>query len=163
MEATSKIGQLTPTLEDYLESIYHLSRYNKAAHSRDIAEDMSVHKSTVTAALKSLSHLGMINYAPYEAVTLTGKGEKIASDVVNRHRVLKDFFTDVLLVDAGMSEKAACGMEHAMPREILERLVDFARFIKNCPGKNRNWLSGFTGQSRLDCRTNNRCPSRRPE
>ncbi len=124
---------VTAALEDYLEAIYHLSRYGKAARSRDISEQLSVHKSTVTAALKTLGGMGLINYSPYEAVTLTRDGRKVAEDVVVRHSALKDFFTDVLKVDAETAETAACGMEHAVPREIVDKLAAFAISMRDCP------------------------------
>lgn len=118
--------KVTAVLEDYLEAIHNLSRFDKGARSRDIAEALSVHKSTVTSALKALGMMGLVHYSPYEAVTLTDEGEKVARDVVHRHETLRDFFTEVLEIDPGTAEKAACGMEHSMPREIVERLAAFA-------------------------------------
>lgn len=118
--------RVTAVLEDYLEAILNLSRFNQGARSRDIAEALAVHKSTVTSALKALREMQLVNYSPYEAVTLTPKGRKLAEDVVKRHETLKGFFTDILKVDTETAEKAACGMEHSMPREIVEKLAAFA-------------------------------------
>ena len=125
--------QLTAALEDYLEAIFNLCRYDAAARSRDIAESLNVHKSTVTAALKSLGQMNLINYAPYEAVTLTPEGKRVAEDVVRRHVALKDFFVNVLKVDADLAETAACGMEHSVPREIVSKLASFATQMRGCP------------------------------
>lgn len=129
----TKAVQLTAALEDYLEAIFNLCRYDSAARSRDIAESLNVHKSTVTAALKSLGQMNMINYAPYEAVTLTPEGRRVAEDVVRRHIALKDFFVDVLKVDRELAETAACGMEHSVPREIVTKLATFAIQMRGCP------------------------------
>lgn len=133
MHRMQKAITLTAALEDYLEAIFNLCRFDKAARSRDIAESLNVHKSTVTAALKSLSQMQLINYSPYEAVTLTPEGRKLAADVVKRHGALRDFFIDVLRVDPELAESAACGMEHSIPREIVERLADFGASIAKCP------------------------------
>ncbi len=132
-DTMEKTGTLTAALEDYLEAIFNLCRFDKAARSRDIAETLNVHKSTVTAALKSLGHMQLINYAPYEAVTLTPEGKKLAKDVARRHAALKDFFVNVLKVDVDTAETAACGMEHAIPREIVHRLAKFAATMRDCP------------------------------
>ena len=129
----SKAMTLTAVLEDYLEAIFNLCRFNQAARSRDIAESLNVHKSTVTAALKSLGQMKLINYAPYEAVTLTAEGRRLAEDVAIRHSALRDFFVNVLKVDRDTAETAACGMEHAIPREIVEKLAAFAVSMRNCP------------------------------
>lgn len=128
-----RAGTLTAALEDYLEAIFNLCRFDKAARSRDIAETLNVHKSTVTAALKSLGQMNLINYAPYEAVTLTPEGRKLAEDVAIRHSALRDFFINVLKVDQELAESAACGMEHAVPREIVEKLARFAVSMHDCP------------------------------
>lgn len=160
MTALRKAPTLTAALEDYLEAIYNLCRFGKVAHSRDIAESLNVHKSTVTAALKSLGNQGFINYSPYEAVTLTAEGEHLAKDVVRRHRALENFFTDVLVVDPDTAEKAACGMEHAIPRVIVDKLVAFADFIKRCPCTDEKWLKSFTASQAGDNKASWRCPVR---
>ncbi len=129
----TKAAHLTAALEDYLEAIFNLCRHDSTARSRDIAESLNVHKSTVTAALKSLGQMNLINYAPYEAVTLTPAGRKLAKDVARRHAALKDFFVHVLKVDEALAETAACGMEHAMPREIVNKLAAFAIQMRGCP------------------------------
>ena len=123
--------KITPVLEDYLEAIYNLSRYDQGARSRDIAEALGVHKSTVTSALKALNQMRLVNYFPYEAVTLTPEGIVVAEDVVKRHVTLRAFFTDVLDVEPAMAEEAACGMEHSMPREIVEKLARFAENVRD--------------------------------
>lgn len=122
--------KVTAVLEDYLEAIFNHSRYDQGARSRDIAEAMGVHKSTVTSALKALRQMGLIHYSPYEAVTLTSEGMKVAKDVVKRHETLRGFFIEVLEIEPDMAEKAACGMEHSMPREIVEKLARFAEKTK---------------------------------
>lgn len=110
--------KVTAVLEDYLEAIFNHSRYDQGARSRDIAEAMGVHKSTVTSALKALRQMGLIHYSPYEAVTLTSEGMKVAKDVVKRHDTLREFFIEVLEIEPDMAEKAACGMEHSMPSAL---------------------------------------------
>lgn len=137
---------VTAALEDYLEAIFNLCRFNQAARSRDIAELLSVHKSTVTAALKSLGNLKLINYAPYEAVTLTPEGRRLAEDVAKRHSALRDFFINVLKVNQETAETAACGMEHAIPREIVEKLAAFAISMRNCPQVAKTFAESAKGE-----------------
>lgn len=122
--------KVTAVLEDYLEAIFHLSRFEEGARSRDIAEALHVHKSTVTSALRALKQMRLIHYSPYGSATLTAEGDRLARDVVRRHETLREFFTEILGVDAKMAEEAACGMEHAMPREIVDRLALFARSVR---------------------------------
>ena len=138
--------KVTAVLEDYLEAIHNLSRFDKGARSRDIAEALDVHKSTVTSALKALGMMGLVHYSPYEAVTLTPEGLKVAKDVAKRHETLKAFFTEFLDIEPAMAETAACGMEHSMPREIVDKLARFAEGMRN-DKKNRRTQDGTKGNT----------------
>lgn len=131
---------ISATLEDYLETILALVREGHVARSRDIASRLNVHKSTVTAALRSLGELGLIHYAPYEVITLTEEGEKKAQDVQRRHEALRKFFVEVLNVSEPVAEKAACAMEHVVPKEVLQRMADFSAFVRDCPYGQAPWL-----------------------
>ncbi len=134
---------LSATQENYLEAIARLAAEKGAARARDIAEALSVHKSTVTAALRSLADRGLINYAPYAVATLTPKGRRIAQRIVRRHEVIRSFLTDVLLIDERIADANACRMEHVLDKQVLERLRLFADFVKECPRTGPDWLEKF--------------------
>ena len=70
----------------------------KMCRAKDIADRLQVNKSSVTGALRSLSEKVLVNYAPYDIITLTAGGEKLAKDIVRRHETLKDFFVKILLL-----------------------------------------------------------------
>lgn len=134
---------VSAALEDYIEAIFHLIARKRVARVRDIAQALSVHKSTVTAALRSLSEKHLVNYAPYEAATLTPKGRRLAREVVRRHKVIRSFLSEMLLVEAGVAEENACRMEHVMDKDVLRRLSLFAEFVKECPRAGEDWLQRF--------------------
>jgi len=120
---------LSASLEDYLEAIFHIVADKQTARSKDISRRLKVNVSSVTGALQALAQKDLVNYSPYEVVTLTEKGERAARDVVRRHRALRDFFVRVLAVEENIADKGACRIEHTIPREILQRLVDFVEFV----------------------------------
>ncbi len=147
---------LSANMEDYLEAIFHISEEKQAARAKDIADRVQVNKSSVTGALRSLSEKGLVNYAPYDLVTLTPKGKKLAVEIVRRHAALKDFFVKILLIDQGEAEDAACKVEHAISKTIIDRLINFVEFMEICPRGGKEWLKGF----RRHCEngdTANRC------
>jgi DtxR family Mn-dependent transcriptional regulator len=135
--------RLSASLEDYLEAIFHIVAKNQVARAKDICLRMKVSGPSVTGALRSLSEKGLINYAPYDVITLTDEGRTVAEDVVRRHEALRDFFTKVLLVDEDAAEEASCKMEHAVSQDILERLIQFAEFVEICPRGGAEWIEGF--------------------
>ncbi len=134
---------LSASLEDYLEAIFNIIAEKKAARPKEISRLLKVRSSSVTGALKSLSEKELINYSPYDLVTLTPKGDRIAKDVVRRHEILRDFLVNVLAVDATEAEQAACSMEHSISRDVLERLVRFAEFVETCPRAGQPLIEGF--------------------
>jgi DtxR family Mn-dependent transcriptional regulator len=134
--------QLSASQEDYLETIFFLSRESGSARPKEIAARMKVRAASVTGALKALGEKGLINYAPYETVTLTDAGGKIAESIANKHEALLHFFTQVLGVPRDEAEEFACTMEHTIPDPILKRLVGFAKYTEKCPSFNASWQMG---------------------
>jgi DtxR family Mn-dependent transcriptional regulator len=131
---------LSDSLEDYLEAILRIVKNKGAARGKDISVRLGVNRSSVTAALRSLSEKNLINHAPYDIVTLTREGERIAEGITQRHEVLKDFFHRVLGVEEKTAEANACGMEHAVSEIVLERLTTFIEFIRVCPRIDVHWI-----------------------
>jgi len=151
-----KIQPLSASLEDYIEAIYHIIAEKQVARGKDITARLNVSGASVTEALRSLSKKGLINYAPYEVITLTDTGRTTAEDVVRRHNALKKFFVEVLAIDDDTAEQGACKIEHTAPTEIIDRMVDFIRFLEVCPRGGKDLIQGFSdfcekGQTRADC------------
>ena len=135
--------ELSASLEDYLEAIFRIAREKQAARAKDIGKLMQVSRSSVTGALRALSERGLINYAPYDLITLTDKGKAVAEDVARRHEVLRDFFVNVLAVDQQEADAAACKVEHAISETILARFVQYLEFVERCPRGGSKWIRGF--------------------
>lgn len=149
---------LSASLEDYIEAIYHIIDEKLVARSKEIAARLDVSRASVTEALRALSKKGLINYAPYEAITLTSEGKEVAEDVIFRHQALKKFFIEVLVIDEEIAEDGACRIEHAAPPEIIERMIRFTEFMQVCPRGGEQLITGFNdfckkGNTRSDCKS----------
>jgi DtxR family Mn-dependent transcriptional regulator len=130
---------LSASLEDYLEAIYHIEADKQAARAKDIVARMGVHNSSVTQALRSLSDRGLVNYAPYDLVTLTDAGKTAAVGVVERHQALRAFLVDVLGLDSARAEEDACRLEHGISAEVLERLRQLMTYRRRHPDQVLSW------------------------
>lgn len=142
---------LSASQEDYLEAIYHISAEKMAARAKDIAKRLDVRASSVTGALRTLGAMGLINYAPYDLITLTEEGRVIALEIVRRHQALENFLVNVLGVKAQEADEAACKMEHSIPKAIVDRLVKYAEYVDKCPMGGITWDSGFGYYCKHDC------------
>lgn len=137
--------ELSASLEDYLETIFFLSREEGKARPKDIADRMKVRAASVTGALKVLAKKGLVNHAPYSSATLTDEGRVIASKIAHKHEALLHFFTQVLGIEASEAEEFACSMEHTIPDHILQRLVRFAEYTEKCAAFDASWLENAEG------------------
>ena len=131
---------LSDSLEDYLEAIHHIVRAKGAARGKDISERLKVNRSSVTGALHALAEKKLVNYAPYDLVTLTPEGGRVAESIIHRHEVLKDFISRVLGLEERIAEENACRMEHAASEPVLDRLAQFIDFIRVCPRIDIRWI-----------------------
>ena len=136
--------KLSRRLEDYLEAVLMLSEQDGVARVSDIAERTEVSKSTVTAALKSLSQAGFVNHDPYQFVTLTKRGQVAARRIRGRHEALVQFMVDVLDLDIERAEANACRMEHVVDDEVLNRLDLLAEVIQQYSFEKAEWLERFS-------------------
>lgn len=151
---------VSASLEDYLEAIYNLIQEKKVARGKDISDRLGVTNASVTGALRSLSEKKLIHYAPYEFVTLTEEGERVARAVTNRHRTLKDFFVSVLGIEEQEASENACRIEHAISENLIKRLTRLIAFVRHCPRAGSDWIERFNefdddprgGESAEKCR-----------
>jgi len=136
-------NSITPTMEDYLEAIFNLSKEKRAIRVRDIARKLDVKMPTVTNMLKTLSERGLINYEKYEYLELTENGSNVGQEIDHRHQILRSFLTNILKIQYAEADEDACKMEHAISPATLEAFVDFMEFIENCPRGGASWLDYF--------------------
>ena len=134
---------LTPTMEDYLETIFALSEEKRAVRVKDIAKKLGVKMPTVTNMVKTLSDRGFIDYEKYEYLELTDRGATVGKEMQRRHEVLKSFLTDILKIEPERADEEACKMEHGISLSTLDRLIGFMEFIQACPRAGLEWLNNF--------------------
>ena len=136
---------LSATLEDYVGVIFRLQKEKKYARVREIARRSQVAKSAVTCALRTLSEKGLVNYEPYEPVTLSTEGSEQAERILLRRHILEDFLANVLGLAPDRAEAAACGMEHAIAPQSMERFGCFLAFVHRNRDGDASWLAKFRG------------------
>ena len=74
---------------------------------------------------------------------MTSTGRLVAEDVIFRHTTLKKFFTEILTIDDETAEDGACKIEHAAPPQVINRMIDFMKFVKTSPELEKSLISNF--------------------
>ena len=139
----NKQRQLSPQMEDYLESIYHLCEEHGVARVKSIAKRLLVSYPSVVSAIKNLKRRQLVHQEHYGYVRLTEKGQKIAGAVIYRHEVLTRFLMDILGMARETASNEACKIEHTVSLETVERLGAVSEFVENEPMINMDWKKEF--------------------
>src|SRR6185437_8865419 len=119
--------------ENYLKSIYHLSMNAENVSTNQLAALLNTKASSVTDMLKKLADKSLINYTPYQGVTLTDAGQKIAVNIIRKHRLWEYFLVEKLDFKWDQVHEMAEEMEHISSNELIDRLDKFMNFPKYDP------------------------------
>lgn len=124
---------MSPNQENYLKAIYELSHDRRKITNKNIADILQVSAPSVTEMLTSLSKEKLVKHTPYNEISLTEKGTKIATNLVRRHRIWEVFLHDKLNYNISEVHEAADALEHATDGMLIQRLNDFLQDPKRCP------------------------------
>jgi DtxR family Mn-dependent transcriptional regulator len=119
--------------ENYLKAIYHLSLNNVNVSTNQIAAALSTKAASVTDMLKKLAEKLLINYAKYQGVSLTPAGEKIAVNIIRKHRLWEYFLVEKLNFKWDEVHEMAEEMEHISSLELIDRLDKFMGYPRHDP------------------------------
>jgi DtxR family manganese transport transcriptional regulator len=113
-------------LEDYAELIADLLAADGEARPTDIARRLGVSHATAINNIARLKREGLVTARPYRGVFLTEAGEKLATKVHARHRLVVDLLRAVG-VPMEAAEQDAEGIEHHVSEATLRA---FSHFLK---------------------------------
>jgi DtxR family Mn-dependent transcriptional regulator len=82
--------------ENYIKNIFNLQQANDTVSTTMLAAAVNTKAASVTDMLKKLYVKKIINYKPYKNFTLTDTGNKIALDIIRKHRLWEYFLVNKL-------------------------------------------------------------------
>ena len=107
--------------ENYLETIYILSKKLPVVRSVDIATELNFKKPSVSVAMKHLREKELIVVSDAGFITLTQEGLAQAEAIYERHTILTNMFIN-LGVPAEIAAEDACQIEHILSEESFEAI-----------------------------------------
>jgi DtxR family Mn-dependent transcriptional regulator len=115
---------LGETVEDYFKATLFLGETGQRVSTSALAERLGVKPPSVTAMLKRLSreHPGLLDYQSHQGVRLTKTGERIALDLVRRHRLIEQFLVTALGYGWDEVHQEAHRLEHCVSDRFIERI-----------------------------------------
>lgn len=117
---------LSYTEENYLKAIYKISeREEKPVSTNAVSQEMQTTAASVTDMLQRLSQKELIHYEKYRGVTLTDSGERVAKDLLRKHRLWEVFLVEKLAFSWDEVHDLAEQLEHIHSQQLVDRLDQF--------------------------------------
>ncbi|KWW22345.1 MULTISPECIES: transcriptional regulator MntR [Peribacillus] len=122
----------TPSMEDYIEQIYLLIEEKGYARVSDIAENLSVHPSSVTKMVQKLDQEKYLIYEKYRGLVLTANGKKVGKRLVYRHELLEQMLRLIGVKEENIYHDVE-GIEHHLSWNAIDRIGDLVEFFEEVP------------------------------
>jgi DtxR family transcriptional regulator, Mn-dependent transcriptional regulator len=120
--------ELTDAIQDYVKEIYKLEAVGRRATTSALAERLEISPPSVTAMLKKLATLGLVEHERYHGAKLTEPGERVALEVIRHHRLLEQYLVETLGLSIDAVHAEADRLEHALSEELeahIDRTLGF--------------------------------------
>ncbi len=125
--------KISENIEEYLETIYRLSKNGEQVKTTRISKTLKIAPGSVTQMLKRLDKMGFVEYSQYKGVKLTDSGFKTAKSITRKHRLLERFLHDILKLKNNLLHDQACEMEHSLSDEAERALCQVLEHPDKCP------------------------------
>lgn len=113
--------KLQQSAENYLETIYMLTKTKGSCRSVDIAKELGFSKPSVSVAMKNLRENGYIDVMGDGRIVLLKEGRIIAENLFERHTILTKCLVEIGVPEEIASEDA-CKVEHIISEETFEAI-----------------------------------------
>jgi DtxR family Mn-dependent transcriptional regulator len=121
------------SIQDYLRVIYKLEIDGARASTSAVADRMGVSPPSVTAMLKKLAGLGLVDHEPYHGAVLTTTGRRAAIELTRHHRLLEVYLAENLGLGIDAVHAEADRLEHALSEELEARIDESLGFPTHDP------------------------------
>ncbi|WP_132993602.1 metal-dependent transcriptional regulator [Gordonia zhaorongruii] len=123
MPDSRPVDELSAVTQDYLKVIWTSQEWSDTkVTTKLLAEALSVSPSTASEGIRKLADQGLVDHAPYGAVTLTDTGREAAVGMVRRHRLLETFLVRELGYGWDEVHEDAEVLEHAVSERLLRHI-----------------------------------------
>jgi len=123
----------TQAVEDYLKAVYELEQRQDKVTTSMIAERLGIAPASVTNMLKKLAEMKLVRHEPYQGVSITPAGRKVALEVVRHHRLVELYLAEALGVPWDRVHDEAEKWEHVLSEDLEDRIDEKLGFPTRDP------------------------------
>lgn len=112
-------------IDDYLKTIYHHTEWqDDRITPSNLALELGLAPSSVTEMVRKLAGLGLVSHRPYGPISLTPDGEKRATAIIRRHRLIETWLVREFGFTWDEVHDEAEVLEHAISDRLLEGISE---------------------------------------
>ncbi|MDZ4046110.1 MAG: metal-dependent transcriptional regulator [Rhodoglobus sp.] len=128
------VSDLSPSTQNYLKAVWSIAEWSTEPVTPTlIAERTGLRVSSVSDGVKRMAGQGLVEHAPYGAVTLTDRGRALALAMVRRHRLIETFLVRTLGYSWDQVHDEAENLEHAVSDFLVDRIDELLEFPTRDP------------------------------
>ena len=126
----SKTYHLSQSIEDYLKTIYDLSRDSELVSTNQIADQLTIAPASVTSMIKKMSSMEppLVEYRKHHGVKLSPSGQQEALRVVRQHRLLELFLVQVMGYAWDEVHEEAHHLEHVISQKFVDKMATLLNY-----------------------------------
>lgn len=119
--------------EDYLKHIYELQSKGSKVNTSTLAGVLKISPASVSEMVSKLTKSGWIKNTPYRGFSLAKKGEKIAINLIRKHRLIEVFLQQHLAYTWDEVHNEAEKIEHVCSDKFINKLDEYLGFPRFDP------------------------------
>lgn len=119
--------------ENYIKSIYHLQQQSDTVTTNSLAQELQTRAASVTDMLKKLQQKKILEYEKYRGFRLNATGNKVALNIVRRHRLWEYFLVTKLGFEWDKVHAIAEELEHISSKDLIQKLDNFLNYPQTDP------------------------------
>ena len=125
---------ITLSEENYLKAILSINLETKnIVSTNEIAGVLNTSPASVSEMIKKLEEKNLVDYEKYKGVSLSKSGEKLALEILRKHRLWETFLVNKLEFSWSEVHDVAEQLEHVKSKKLTNKLDHFLNYPKFDP------------------------------
>jgi DtxR family Mn-dependent transcriptional regulator len=129
-------GEVTSTIESYLEAVFELQEIGERVTQARLARWFKVSPPATGEVVKRMERMDLITFANDRTIVLSEEGHRRAAEEAIRHRTIERYLVDVLGVPWYLSDEEVRKMEPGVSDVVFERMRSALTGVERCPHGN---------------------------
>ena len=111
------------SVEDFLKAVYNLQGERDRVSTNALADALNISAPAVTDMAQRLVEEGTVDYLKYRGVRLTDQGERVALQMLRRHRLIETYLVQDLGYQLHEIHDEAEALEHSVSDRFVEAIA----------------------------------------